>query len=230
MDLVTVRNTGTKPLVLKHDLLGDTTIQPGKDRIVPVKLATSSFGNPAAVNDPRNRLRDVEVSSIYTRWGFYPGMMSDSAWSGVGTEAGTDPPKQIGPLCPQAECYDLDGNRVWMIHDDPTGEHRDSASGATITPSIEARTAVEMQSQIDTLSRQLQAMVNAQGSQVDTTPKATLDGADEGGVEAMLADAMQQVQTQAERNAQRDEIPQPPADAGVSQDKPRTPRTGTRAA
>lgn len=227
MDLLTVRNThASKPLVLRHDISGPTVIQPGKDRIVPLNVAVVNFGNPGAVNDGRNQNRDAEVKHVYTWWGFYPGMMSDDAWLGVGIEAGTSPPKQIGPLCPPAECYDLDGNRVWMIHDDPAGDHRDSATSASINQSFDKNTTDGMQAQIDQLSRQLRDVLAAQNGTTPAPPPED-DGPDVG---AMLAGAMEQVQSQAERNAQRDEIPQPPADESVAKDKPRTTRSGSRAA
>lgn len=225
MDLLKVRNTHpSKPLVLKHDVAGNVVIQPGKERIVPLNVAVVNFGNPGAVNDGRNQIRDAEVKHVYTTWGFYPGMMSDSAWIGVGIEAGTNPPKQIGPLCPSAECYDLDDNRVWMIHDDPNGDHRDSATAASISDSFDKTTADGMQAQIDQLSRQLRDVLAA--SQGEPEPEPKWD--DDSDVEPALAAAMEQVQSQADRNAQRDEIPQPPATESVAKDKPRTARTGSR--
>ena len=152
--------------------------------------------------------------------GFYPGMMPRrGVREGVATDGDGN---EIGPFRPTAECYDLDGNRVSrIIHDDRLGEHRDSSVIAQINDTFTARTAEGMQTQIDRLQRQMQDIL-ASGQEL---PAPSPDDED-GGVEALLATAMEQ--TQAERNAQREEIPKPPSEETVKKDKPRTTRTGHR--
>jgi hypothetical protein len=234
MDLIKIVNTGDKPLVLHHDLKGNVSIAPGKSRVLQFEYASIHFGHPAAVNQGRDRLRDVEFSNARTMWGFYPGLMPEEEWETT--------------FKPQFECYDMEDNRVYMVLDDPDGSlaaefggvPSDAASDAVEAAAVDARIAA-LQAQIDALSNAL-SVQNAMGGPV-THPGAPSPGDDslagqgepsgdgpEGDSTPGDADAgAGAAETQESRNEARDAIPEPPPDApDTVADKPRATRVGPR--
>ena len=107
MPQVKIRNVGSADVTLRHDAHGDVTIAPGKAADVDFEVALVNLGNPAAEGDP-----NVELTRVQQTWGFHRGLTSE-AW----TDA-----------APAVEVYDDDGNRLFMLHDDPTGERAAEAA------------------------------------------------------------------------------------------------------
>lgn len=231
MELLEVRNTSDHPVTLRHDREGDVVIKPFGKRIVPLHVAAVNFGNPAARNEGKNKLRDAEIRHVQTFWGFYPGMYPDAAWTESVRLPNEPTETWVGPLCPPCEVYDIETEqRVWMVHDDPYGEHGlDAQLADRMSEGGDERF---LHARINQLEAQLQQLLNiatARGSVVAPGD----DTAEDDAVLASVGAAMQQVQgealAQAERNAQRDEIPPPPPDTTVRPDNPRTTRSGARA-
>lgn len=118
-DLVVVRNVGKKTVTLRHKAMGDVDVEPGKQRTIPVGIALVNLGNPATTDSGRRRDRTMEFEQVQRKWGFNRGFFSEDAWMGVGRDTITGEP--VGPYCPTIECYDLAGERMFFVHDDPDG-------------------------------------------------------------------------------------------------------------
>lgn len=194
LDIVKVKNVGDKPVTLRHDRYGDMTLDPGKSRIIPLAIALVNFGNPGAIDiDAKNKLREAERRHVWGWWGYFPGLMTPAEWEA---------------LRPTIEVYDVEDNRVYMVHDDPYGEHASSEiQGAVI-----AATDPDALYQAG-LAMQQKRLAEAE----DSDDEHPLIPGDETGI------------TQAQRNALRDEIPTPAHDEPApKRDAPRAPRSGPR--
>lgn len=230
MELLEVRNVSDHDVILRHDREGDVLIKPNSSRIVPLHVAAVNFGNPAARNEGKNRLRDAEIAHVQTWWGFYPGMYPDAAWTDRVMLPNVLPETWVGPCCPPCEVYDLESKeRVWMVHDDPHGEHMLSQGVIDNSVGSDERFLHARISQLEAQLQQLLNIATARGSIVAPDESTAEDDA----VLASVGAAMQTIQSeavaQAERNQQRDEIPPPPPDTTVRPDNPRTTRSGARA-
>lgn len=213
-DLIRLVNTGDKPLTLRHDERGDVTIDPGKQRIVLADYPLIYFGNPNAINEGKNRNREQEFEHCRTMWGFYPGLMPEADWEG---------------LRPQYEAYDMEDQRVLFLIDDPTGEKAGLYTRKVLPSNDElvANQLSALQAQVAQLTAALAATAQSNGVPMSSVPGA--QGVDEiEDIQDVIA--RDDGQSQEERNAQRDEIPKPSADAPVvKQDAPTggTSRVGT---
>lgn len=209
MDLVSVSNTSPdKPLVLRHDGQGDLTIAPGSSRVVPIEYAAISFGHPASRNDGQDKARDREYSAARTLWGFYPGIDADADWPSI---------------APKFEVHTLEGDRLWMVLDDPDGTkgNPDLGGNADLGDSAAVRNEIQaMQDQI----KHLTAIIEAQAAGASEVP---VPDAPEAKPAADLPDPADSHDDQTERNEQRDELPKP-SKRVVTKDKPSTPRAGAR--
>lgn len=223
LDLIRIVNTGQAPLKLNHAMHGNVSIAPGAQRILPLEYASLHFGNPGAVDDGKNKLRETEYKHARTLWGFYPGIDSEADWD---------------HLRPQYECYDVDEDRrVFFVLDDPDGTKgiygeaaNTSHEAATDASFLEQRiAALEAQ-----LTRAVQMLTTVTAATELPVPAATGTTPDSAGVTAgidpqQLADqiaAAQASDAQAQRNAERDLIPKPPEAEKVTKDAPRSTRVG----
>lgn len=218
MELVNVKNLDPdKPLVLKHDEQGDITIPAGGERVVPLDHASIAFGHPATKNDGRDDARDRMYAATRTYWGFYPGIDTEDDWEDIG---------------PHFEVYSLDGERIFMVLDDPTGEksNPEFASSADLTNSAAVEKAMaDMQKQIEQMQKIIVAGQAGDASAAELpTPAATevADGSKDSKGDK-LPDSADHADDQTERNEKRDELPKPVRKV-VSKDKPRTTRSGGR--
>lgn len=103
-DVVRVRNSGQ---AVWKDTYGNVTyrVQPGSEGIVPFEAACLWFGHPDAIDiDPRNRHRSDEYARLRIRYGVYD---DDNLWD---------------QQTPNIEVFDLDGNRILTVVDDPLGD------------------------------------------------------------------------------------------------------------
>lgn len=101
-DSVQVINRGDKTFVNffeKHK----TEIRPGGVAYVPWKAACIWFGNPELRNTETSKQREQEFKHLLARYGVY---------------YHTD---RIDELFPKCEVYSLEGERIYMVMDDPDG-------------------------------------------------------------------------------------------------------------
>lgn len=213
MELVKVRNTGRKPLILRHDAHGDITIAAGKERIVPLDHATVNFGNPGAKNEGKDRVRAAEYSRIRTLWGFYPGIQTEDEWEDER---------------PQAEVYDLDDQRLYFVIDDPDGTLGSNLAGARVSERTDTEFLNDRIGELENQINKLLQVVAAQTGDAVPTPSSTTVPQEPPvttPADARSGDATPE--TQEERNEQRDEIPKARAKA-VTKDAPRTSRVGQK--
>lgn len=228
MSLVVLRNVGDEPYRLVHDQHepGGITILPGREQIVHIHVALLYLGNPALLDkgpSKNDRLREAELTRIYTLWGFYAGLHTQECWTGVGVDTLSGEP--AGPFCPKLECYDRDGKRIWMVHEDPKGIHRDEVMEAQITDVTSTKAIEERLAALEDERRELLDVVHA--LLAERTEGAPVDPAS---IEARLGAALEPDQSQAERNEQSSDVPPPPQTGPVGKDGPKTPRTGSRTA
>lgn len=222
MSFVKLRNIGDKPYKIRHAKYEPEgfMLEPGAERITHLGVALLYLGNPAAVNrgpTQAEKLRDAEIKRVHRKWGFCRGLMSEEAWYGAGLDKLSGEP--CGPFVPQIEVYDLDDNRMWMIHDDPTGERRNPQIAERV---MDAQTGKAMEQELAELKLLVKDLL---ASKNDGAPPP-----DPASIESRLGEAMEPDQTQAERNETRDDIPPPPKTGKVGKDKPRTTKSGSRAA
>ncbi len=228
MELAKVINTGNKPITLRHDIHGDVTIQPRKERIVSIDHITVNLGNPGARNEGKNRVRDADYAALKTRWGFYEGIFPSDAWENQTVDPTSG--DLIGPFKPQVEVYDLEDERIYTILDDPTGE---LGAGREFTLSPEQQDSKLLNKRIEQLESQL-AQVLAVAGQMQAAQLAVPVPATTG--EPVVVDPAvtpapttdnPPVETQEARNEQRDELPTP-RPAEPKKDKPATTRVGPK--
>lgn len=118
IQFVRVRNVGEKPINIMWNSVS-TIIKPGGEGIVNWEAACKDFGNPFAVNDPTRNVRDraYEWERICVLYGVY----GDT--------------ERIEENFPRVECFDAEGNRIYMLFEDPEGERApDSKSEPADTP------------------------------------------------------------------------------------------------
>lgn len=210
-EIVKVRNTSPdKPLKLRHDVSPDIVIAPGAERIVPSEYATIAFGNPAARNEGKQKNRDAELKAARTWWGHYPGIDTEEDWERDG---------------PKFEVYDMDGNRIWMVLDDPTGEHAAAVAGAILDGPSDSDVIGGRIEQLEAQIAKLTALLTAQTPDTAVPVPAPTDTEPEDATTG--DDPAAPVEGQTERNEARDDIPKP-RQSGVKKDGPRTTRVGGR--
>lgn len=210
MDLVFVKNTGTKPLRLAHDALGDVILRPDEQKILTLEYVNVHFGNPSARDVGKDKARTDTYNKVRVNWGFYAGMEPDELWE---------------ERRPRFEVHALGengqpGERVWTVLEDPEGVK----SGPTLDdralddPRFVNAKIVELSAQIERLT----ALVNQQQSR-------TVEGISA----QQVAQHMERITDTKDVSADiADELdtgilPSAPADERpVTKDAPRTPRTG----
>lgn len=138
MLLCRIVNEGDKPFTSKWE--GNVfTIRPGSEIMVTQDAANRWTGNPTTVNDGKVNARREEYNRLRVLYGAYE---NDEKW-----EANH----------PRLAVYDLDGNRINTVIDDP--------EGTALTPAPIDRTARSMQDQMEDMQRQMDAMARAMADQ-----------------------------------------------------------------
>lgn len=139
VDLVKVLNVDSKPFNGKWDN-AVWRIDPGSETLVPKGAANLWFGDGALVDTLKRRDRSLAYDRLRSRYGAYE---RDDIW-----EANK----------PNVEVYDLDGNRVWTIIEDPEGNTLVNASGP-LDPS--RRRGDDLEHQLKDMQRQMDALQRA---------------------------------------------------------------------
>jgi hypothetical protein len=195
-DLIRVVNTGDEPLVLKGNTV--YTIPVGKDRIIPFADAAAWFGDPRLDNAGKEQLRTMQYRSLQFLWGYTEGMTYPrDRWNPA---AGF---KTWDDFKPKFECYDMDGERVYMILDDPDGTQMFRG------PRLEDPAYVDkgdMQRQIELLTQQVSLLTQ-------------LAQANMPAVEVVTAAPVTSVDAVS--------LPEP-VDEGVTEDAPQTIKAGRK--
>jgi hypothetical protein len=243
-DLIRVRNLGSDDLVLR----GNTkyTIPPNTDRIIPFVEAAAWFGDPRLANEGRERLREMAYRQLQNLWGYTEGMKYlRDRWDITKGFLGWDDFK------PAVQCFDMDGNEVLFILHDPDGELGGLVGTGIIDPSSMDAGALQQQVAALTASvQQLQAILAErapyeaqiaspsenygpesrplppvyEAADLANAQMATL--ADKFGIGVDPADPTIPAPTPAIDAAVT--LPKAPANDTVSDDAPRTVRTGGR--
>lgn len=216
--LLRIRNTSPdKPLKLPHDGLGHVTIKPGEEAILPSSYGTVFFGNPAARNDTKELARETEHKRVLQLWGIYPGLKEEGL-----TEAET-----AAEAMPAFEVADMDGERIFMVLDDPDGT---LGGDQDVELSTAERSNAQLQAQVADLQAQMAQLMAAMSRETVAAVPEPAPAAIPAGEQSAPAPAADPDGTaQATRNEARDDIPKPSGRPGARKDTPRTPRTGTRA-
>lgn len=226
LELVRVKNVDDKPLYLQHDREGDMVLNPNAETVMSLDYACSQFGNPGARNEGKNHVRDVEYAKIQVRWGFFNGIEKAQ-------EQESGKPYSWDVLKPKIQVTDMEGKRIYMLCEDPkgtlNGELGDTRTEATEGQFVNAQIAA-LQAQIGELTA---LVLQSQPEKLAATPSEPLASAtklDESDVpEDEAFDPLHPeaaAQSQARRNAQRDDIPKP-QNKPVKKDSPRTTRVGS---
>ncbi len=136
-DVVRLRNTGNDPWKAMY-ASQIYKMLPGQECIAPFIAACNWFGHPDAMDglNPRERFRTDEVARLRVYYGVY------------------DDAEKWETNMPKVQVYDLDGNRILTVLDDPEGDE--------LSPALQ--TVAEKQNlefQLDQLKRQMKQMQTA---------------------------------------------------------------------
>jgi hypothetical protein len=216
-DLIRVKNIGSDTLVLR----GNTqyVIPVDSERIIPFNEAASWFGDPRLSDNGRDRSRTDAFRLTQNLWGYsegmkYPRDRNDPAQGFLRWE----------DFKPQVECFDMDGNLINFLIHDPSGELGVSGSVPGLSdPSL--LDAATLSKQVDKMSEQIAKLQSL------LTERTRFDAATH--VDANVpypspAPAVEDVHEHIARIEESVILPSPPADDVVSEDAPRTVRTGSR--
>ena len=209
LQLLRFVNVDDHPITLKHAQTGKVVMPPGAERILPIEYATLNVGHPNARNEGKNLWRDQALAHLYTRWGYYPGLMTDADWE---------------DMRPKIELYTVDTNeRVYSVLEDPEGTLANPSSLTGVEPTdgnfLQAQVA-SMQAQIERLTALIASSQNVDPSMTRTAPSPEQMGISTDDIGAAL--------TQVQGEQAEDTIPPPPKGEKVGKDTPRTTRVGGR--
>lgn len=176
-DFVKFINQSDKPFDF-HQNNRKRILQPGEDAIVPWGLAVTLFGHPGMVNvAPRNE-RQAMYRKVRSKFNYTDGLVPPEA-----LEQGIkDPEAWWEVIRPQIVVFDIETNeRVYMIIDDPDGNHASPGPASTTGASDMAA----LMNQIQVLTAQVNKMAAAQVAQQPApaqgntqSPTPTADGPD----------------------------------------------------
>jgi hypothetical protein len=220
-DLVRVVNTGSEPLTLRGNTV--YVIPAEGERIIPFLEAASWFGDPRLTDDGRNRFRSEAYKQTQNLWGYTEGMkyMRDR-WDPSAGFLGWD------DFMPSVKCFDMDNSPMHFLIHDPDGTQGTSNAPALIDPSL--LDAQALSKQVQDMGKQmakLQQMLLERASFDTQTPTPSQEPGPHPipQTEATVAAA---VANEAASMSEAVEFPQPPTDDIVTDDAPRTVRSGGR--
>lgn len=145
--VVRIKNNSKEDFVGKYDQ-NVYRVKAGQEAIAPVEASWHWFGRPHAI-DGRKKERTDEVNRLNVLYGLFD------------DESGSIAEKRERNV-PKCEVYDLDGERIYTVLDDPKGER--------INPSDQSAHEAElMNDQIQKLQRELAALTSA-AALADTSP------------------------------------------------------------
>lgn len=123
---------------------------PGGETIAPYIAVCNWFGHPEAVDmGPRERYRTDEYARLRVFYGVYD---DEDKWD---------------ELTPKVEVYDLDGNRITTVIDDPSGSALTPAQSTVAERDLLVRQMAQMQKQMAAMQTQLDVQ-NRQVAAEDT--------------------------------------------------------------
>lgn len=113
-------------------------MSPGGECIAPYIAVCNWFGHPEAVDiGPRERYRTDEYARLRVFYGVYD---DEDKWD---------------ELTPKVEVYDLDGNRIITVIDDPSGSALTPAQSTVAERDLLVRQMTQMQKQMAMMQAQL---------------------------------------------------------------------------
>lgn len=210
MQLCRIVNEGDEPFTSKWE--GNTfTIKPKSEIMVTLDAANRWTGNAATVNDGKVNARREEYNRLRVLYGAYE---NDEKW--VKNQ-------------PHLAVYDLDGNRINTVIEDPEGTR------LTATPAD--KTTRSMQEQLEDMQRQMEAMTRAIADQEASA--ATGVGATEGrpssmpepepatepGTDGAGSDSNRSTEAQGGESVATEPVPAAPPQA-VTEDTPQRTQVG----
>jgi hypothetical protein len=220
-DLVRVVNTGSEPVVLR----GNTTytIQVGGERIIPFVEAASWFGDPRLADDGRNRFRSEAFRMTQNLWGYtegmkYPRDLSDAAAGFLGWE----------DFIPSVECFDMEGNPIFFLIHDPDGERTNGSLPGLVDPSL--LDAQSLAKQVQEMAAQMAKLQQMLAERIDfnTQVPVITEAVGPQPVEPSAATIAAAIANDAADIAAAVDLPQPSFDDIVTDDAPRTVKSGGR--
>lgn len=162
-DTVRLRNLGT---TLWTDKWNNQQYRcaPGGEALVPFAGVCLWFGHPAAIDipgDPKQKYRTEEFQRLCVKYGVYDKHQEFVPGQVFQDDRGNDK----NPI-PQVEVYDLEGEKLITVLEDPEGH--------TAAPfSIEEQANLDLRAQIAQLQRQMQALLQ-QANNDDRAHAATM--------------------------------------------------------
>lgn len=167
MQFVRLVNRDNRPFDF-HQSNKKRILQPGQEAMVPWDIATSLFGDPAAIDTTTDQARTRVWKQSRGQFGYQSGSMTMEEWE---------------ELRPKVEVYDVEtGERIYMVIEDPEGNlygpNRVMSNDTINAGALEAQLA-HMQKQVDTLTQLLLAQ-NAQTAPQGQSVVSSEDDAGDG--------------------------------------------------
>lgn len=162
----------------------DLTLKPGKSTMVNFEQAAFWLGDPGTLE---GRRRD-EYDRKRTYWGFALGFNTDADWEA---------------MRPKLEVYNQDGQRIFMVLDDPDGSQSNPVTSASDISTL------AVNDQIAVLQQQIAALTAAiQAGQAGPSSSVSVNDLGDGG-----------------KPADAGHVPKAdPSTAGAKPDSPKAPR------
>lgn len=205
MQIVKIDNTWDRDISIPHN--GEMYVVPqGASKIVPWEAAASLFGDPRAVNNGRDRGRELVFNQVRGLWNFYVGFDTEEIWQ--------------AEKCPKFTATDVNtGEAVMFVIHDPDGTRGGYVPGqfrenpASTDQAILQAQIEDMQKSIGALTAALAAAQSLNAPAVAAAPEVvpSIPTAEAG------SDTAATVPTVAEG-----ELPKVPEKVTVAKDTPRT--------
>jgi hypothetical protein len=205
MQIVKIDNTWDRDITIPHN--GEMYVVPqGASKIVPWEAAASLFGDPRAMNNGRDRGRELVYNQVRGLWNFYVGFDTEDVWQ--------------AEKCPKFTATDVNtGDSVVFVIHDPDGTQGGYVPGQFRENPASTDQAI-LQSQIEEMQKSIAALTSALAVSQSLNAPAPAPAPEivppaptaEAGSEAAVT-----VPTVAEG-----ELPKVPDKAVVAKDTPRT--------
>lgn len=134
-------NTGPKPFIITHNR-EQLVVPANGDRVVPWDAMVSLWGDPATIDD-RNRTRHDYGMLLRGGFGWFAGLNTEADWA---------------ERRPSIEWFTLEGERVWTVLDDPSGE---KAAAGVVRPMEQGSDSAFLMQTIAQLQAQMEQMQSA---------------------------------------------------------------------
>jgi hypothetical protein len=132
MEFCKILNKGTTPFVVNYNA-SKFIVKPGSEEVVPWASVTSLLGDPNLRDLPKCPDRRDCFRQVRAMFNFYEGFDDEDTWNvgWIDSKGHPQPAKK-----PPVEVYSMDGQRIYMVIDDPEGVMQNPFSSQEEPPEV----------------------------------------------------------------------------------------------